>query len=462
MSTEMNIDLSEFKFSKFNRKIYLENELYLYNSFTGGFGKVKNIYCHYFDRIDFRTSAVPVKLINDTAFLKSLLDGGFILYKDINENEMLEAIHNINRFGKPNSLGITIIPTIGCNFRCTYCYEKDGGYPNEVMNSNIVEETLKFIDTNLNDNGHLNVAWFGGEPLLGFNIIKKIQYELSKIAKEKDVTFISGIVTNGYLLTEGISNELVDLGISTAQITLDGDAETHDSRRKLNNGLGTYDRIVDNILKSNNKLLISIRVNIDKNNIDNANMLLNDLIESGVHKKDNVSIYFSIVRDYDTSKEYLSHECYNMKEFSGEQLRLHKLSENKGMKTAPISIEPNLVGCGSVSPRTFVIEPDGTIQKCWHSVGVKDHAVGHLLPEENKNNKHLYLGNQYKWYSWHGYSKNKCKNCDVLPLCMGGCPYYDIYPNKLFESSAYGCTPLKYSISEALKYLALNGYSNEN
>ena len=263
------INLNEFKFSKFNRKFYLDNDLYLYNSFTGGFGKVKDMYRHYFDNIDFNSSNVPVELINDATFLKSLLDGGFIVYKDIDENKMLEAIHNTNRFGKANYLGLTIIPTTDCNFRCSYCYEKDTGYPNKVMNSEIIEETLNFIDDKLNDDGHLNVAWFGGEPLLGFNVIKELQSKINEISKKKHVKVASGIITNGYLLTEKISNELIDLGIGMAQITLDGHGEVHNSRRRLKNGLGTYDQIVNNILKANDNLQISIRVNVDKNNIDN-------------------------------------------------------------------------------------------------------------------------------------------------------------------------------------------------
>ncbi|OSA77077.1 hypothetical protein B2H86_02740 [Clostridium botulinum] len=448
------INLNDFKFSKYNHKIKLNGDIYLYNALTGGFGKVEKNNIEYINNCNFNEDTIPNDIYKDEKFISSLIEGGFIVYKDLDEINLINTIHNTSRFGNKSSLGITLLPTTNCNFRCTYCFEKYNNYPNKIMSAKIIDKTLKFIDDNLENNASLTISWFGGEPLLEFGTIKKMQSEINNMASKRNVTVSSGIITNGYLLTEDISNQLVKLGITTAQITLDGSKEFHNKKRKLKNGMGTYDKIISNILKANSNLHIPIRINIDKNNIDNMDMFLDSLKESGICDKKNVFIYFAIVRDYDTSKSCISPNCFNVKEFSNEELKLYRLAYKKGIHNARISINPNIPSCGAVSPNTFVIEPDGTIQKCWNLIGNSSCAIGHLLYEENEYRKYQFLSNQYKWYSWQGYNKDECKNCNILPLCMGGCPYYDIFEKELFVNNNYSCSTLKYNLDETLKSLA--------
>lgn len=104
--------------------------------------------------------------------------------------------------------------------------------------------------------------------MIYFDILKKLQLKVNELSKKKNLSVYSSVITNGYLLNKEISDELVELGITFVQVTIDGDKHTHDERRMLHNGNGTYDRIIQNLLEANDKLNIAVRVNISKDNTD--------------------------------------------------------------------------------------------------------------------------------------------------------------------------------------------------
>lgn len=446
----MNNKLNEFKFSKYNHKINLNNDLYLYNALSGGFCKTNEDTKKILKDIDLSGDTKKIECLPPD-IIKELKKGGFLLGKDINEFNYLKTIHNISRFNGDNSLGLTLLPTMGCNFRCTYCFEKDKEYPNEKMTEEVMDAIVNLIDGRLREGGNLVISWFGGEPLLEFDIVKKLQLRINEIVEKKKLNLFGGIVTNGYLLTKERSDELLNMGISTVQITIDGPKEIHDSKRILKNGLGTFDKIIENILNINENLQLGIRVNIEKDNINSIPAFLDFLNECGIGSMKNVSPYFAVVRDYDASTNQISNKCYNIKEFSKEEIELNKMAYEKGMNINN-RIKPNLSVCGALSPSTFVIEPDGTIQKCWNSVGDKNEMAGHLI--KNDFDLNLTTKNQSKWYAWSEFESEECKDCNILPLCMGGCPYYTIEDDNSEKKVGYKCITQKYNLEETLKLIA--------
>lgn len=82
------------------------------------------------------------------------------------------------------------------------------------MSHDVINAVEKLVNENLEQQGQLSITWFGGEPLLAIDLIEEIQIKMQDIANRKCITFNSGIITNGYLLTEEVSNKLVDLGIT--------------------------------------------------------------------------------------------------------------------------------------------------------------------------------------------------------------------------------------------------------
>ncbi|MGL5478960.1 MAG: SPASM domain-containing protein [Clostridium sp.] len=441
--------LKDMKFSKFNKKVKIDEDIYLYNGVTGGLCKVNEDAREVFLKSDLKNDINSIEAL-DQKEIASMVDGGMIVHEDLDEHNMLKSIHNMSIYGNENSLGLTLLPTMGCNFRCTYCFEQNHNYPTKMMSTEVMDKVVDLVDTSLRENGELLITWFGGEPLLDFSILEKLQLKINKVVQKKKLILNAGIVTNGYLMTKDVSNRLVDLGIKTAQITIDGTKEHHDSKRVLANGNGTFDKIIKNILEKNDDLYVSIRINIDKNNVKCIPSFIDYLKESGVSDKKNVSLYFSVIRDYDVLNNCLSKQCFNIKEYSNEELELNEIAYEKGINVE-LKIRPNLSVCGSLSPRSYVIEPDGTIQKCWSAVGDKSKMVGHLVDRDF--DKIIAKSNQAKWYSWSEFDSGKCKECDILPLCMGGCPYYTIYDEYRKSEDDYNCNPMKYTINQSIKLI---------
>ena len=110
-----------------------------------------------------------------------------------------------------------------CNLACPYCYEE--GFRYTTMNKDTELQFVRFIkDSFINKNG-LGICWYGGEPLFGLKQIEFITKELWKDEKIKE-NYQADIVTNGVYLTRKNAELLRDLGVSNAQITLDGPLES--------------------------------------------------------------------------------------------------------------------------------------------------------------------------------------------------------------------------------------------
>jgi len=144
-----------------------------------------------------------------------------------------------------NYLELIIMPTEACNFRCTYCYET---FEHKQMKASVVTGIKSLIDRRAGDLDELQISWFGGEPLLAFDVITDICTHGIKVAKSNGFDFSSNMTTNGYFLDRKRFLSCLALGIDSFQISLDGDEHTHNASRKLASGAGTFDRIWANIM----------------------------------------------------------------------------------------------------------------------------------------------------------------------------------------------------------------------
>lgn len=134
------------------------------------------------------------------------------------------------------------------------------------MDKKTIHNIIRFL--NNSSAKELSLHWYGGEPLLRFDLMKKI-YE--GITKETSLKLVSNsIITNGYLINNAILDFFKSTNMNKIQITLDGEKVTHDKKRHLKDNLeGTFDKIISNIKllsKQLPKSHIYVRVNIDKNN----------------------------------------------------------------------------------------------------------------------------------------------------------------------------------------------------
>ena len=191
-------------------------------------------------------------------------------------------------------MNLTIAPTMNCNFRCSYCFEKN--FRNtKMMDLSLTQNIIDFA--NKRKVKRLNVAWYGGEPLLGLDFIKHFNHE----TYEAGFDVSQSIVTNGYLLTEEVVKYFDFIWLKNIQITLDGNKETHNRRRPHVDNPDSFGRIMDNL-----EMLytycnfngywpnVNIRVNIDKTNEDDYPKIKNML-----YKKYGTffNVYYAFIHD---------------------------------------------------------------------------------------------------------------------------------------------------------------------
>ncbi len=332
-------------------------------------------------------------------------------------------------------LGLTLCPTLQCNFRCPYCFEhsqQDG----TVMSPETVARLLTFIQ-GYKDIRHLSIAWFGGEPLLAFNIIRDITEKVQAL----DLNFEgASLVTNGYLLDGDKIARLNSLKINSIQITLDGPQGVHDSRRVLAGGGPTFQRILGNVaalMDSPYEGSCAIRVNIDKHNLDRFLELRAALLERFTGKKLSVN-----AAHVDTSLgDAYDHDCsLTLREWADFTLALHR----KGvLLPTGASFYPagNLDSvCVATMHHGFVIGPEGELYKCWSDVGKPAMIIGNIHAEEPVTNPAL----RAQYYTGiDAYSDPVCRACDALPICGGGCANRRLRAKKFGEAGLEYCSPYR-------------------
>ncbi len=369
---------------------------------------------------------------NDTALvLKNLEEGRFIMQEDFNELAYLKVMTSARRFGS-RSLGLTIAPTLECNFACTYCYEN---HVNVTMNAETISALKHFLEKETTTIEQLGIAWFGGEPLLCMGILRDISHSILRLQKEHGFHFESGIVTNGYLLTKKKAEELHKLNVTKIQVTIDGPEEVHDRRRPLKNGKGTFYKILNNLVETSDILKdTSIRVNIDISNVKRVPELFDILDTYGLKEK--VGIYFSPVQVFSNMCKDISANCLGYETFSRHEIHLYRKAVESGIRVWRYPA-PLFGYCGAVNLHSFVVDPYGNFHKCWNTVGMENEAVGKIGESPNMNAVLL------KWLSWDPFEDRECRDCKFLPICMGGCPY-------LLRTQERNCDPWKYNLGEML------------
>lgn len=326
-----------------------------------------------------------------------------------------------------------VAPTLDCNFACPYCFETKRHHFMELdVQKNIVDFYLEQVS--LSKYKRVKLAWYGGEPLLQFDTVKKMTEQINEINEKYSVTCDVVMTTNGYLLTEDIVRELEKLNFKYIQITIDGPKDIHDNRRMLVSGKGTFDKIIENIkLLKDSSVVVSVRINIDK---ENAAMYseLSKLIDS--LDMDNVRIYPALVEftpNQESCRECKCMTATEFSEFASTDAREYYF-DNGGFNCGNIS-----VNCGAEHLYSYVIDDYGDVYKCWNSVGYENDKLFNLKDRNNMNPVILskYLGRD-------PFSEKECCDCAYLPICGGGCAY-----DYLFRG-VHTCVPEKFLYEEII------------
>ena len=379
-----------------------DTQFVVYNSFTNAMALMDK------NEIDYITKGKEgLNAVNEDV-KQTMVENGFIVDDNIDELELIRERMFRCRYDD-RQLGITIAPTLDCNFRCVYCYEKECE-KGVLMSESVCKDLVEYVSCRVKDIHGLSVAWYGGEPLLAIKVIESLSKEFINICNENNITYNAAIVTNGYLLDEQMIERIMACNVSFAQITLDGDREGHNARRPHANGCDTFDTIIQNIIKASKKINVAVRVNVDKKNMDAAEKVEKILNMDG---QNSILVYPAPIQNEDGC--YNQNECIGNEEFYRFKQSFYSTLKNKQFI---MSQYPRLIGnsCCADNSASLVVAPNGDLFKCWTDIGKKEYCIGNL------SEKRFDVFKSIRYIKYDATRDEKCRDCKFLPICMGGCP----------------------------------------
>jgi uncharacterized protein len=423
-----------------------ENNILGFNGISLGWLKLNKSEYDYYELIKSRKIGMPFMKKKRNVLKNSLLQGKFIIENNFDELSYINLMFNMNKF-RNDVLALTICPTLNCNFKCLYCFEC---HKDAYMGKDIEEEVIKFIRqrvSNMPGILSLHVTWYGGEPLLAKDTIFRMSEKIIKICKANDLNYSGSIITNGSLLNKRTAMRLKQHRISQAQVTLDGPPEIHDKTRPFMNGSPSFSIIFKNIQEAASIINISLRINLLKTNAMKISPLFNILKSADIMEK--IRIHFGRVHITPNTCQDLPESCFSAKEFSKIELKLCEQYKEYMLPFLFSLLYPksSCSQCTATSLNSFVISPDGSLSKCWETVGQGEEIIGHVSEEIKVNSTLL------KWLSFSPTNYKDCANCNILPICMGGCPYKFMEEQK---SHRFNCEKWKFGLVSLLKFLYEN------
>lgn len=331
-----------------------------------------------------------------------------------------------------------------CNLRCEYCFASKGdfGTGRELMSLDTAKAAIDFLIKASKDRHNLEVDFFGGEPLMNFEVVKKtVEYARSQ-EKKYNKNFRFTITTNGLLLTDD-KIDFINENMDNVVLSLDGRKEVNDRLRVTASKEGSYDIIVpkyQKLVKERKKLGKDyyVRGTFTKYNFDFTNDVLhmNELgfdqlsIEPVVSDK---NLDYSIKEDDldRVFKEYetLAKEIINRRKNGNYFNFFHfMLDLNQG----PCAIK-RLKGCGCGNEYVSVT-PNGDVFPCHQFVGKSEWKMGNVLKDEFNEKIKDYFSKT------NVYQKPDCKDCWAKFYCSGGCNANNLqYAGDIFKSHKLSC-----------------------
>ncbi len=338
------------------------------------------------------------------------------------------------------SLNLIVMPTEKCNFRCTYCYED---FVQGKMAPRMRTAVKALARARVGSLDRMSIEWFGGEPLLALDVIEDILPEISEVCQQSSCKLSSSMTTNGYLLKPETARQLLDWGIDSFQITLDGPREFHDERRRLNKGKnvashdtkGTFDVIWGNVrslLAQRRIFNLILRTNYDLESLPAMTGWI-DTIAELTNGDPRVRVDFCPVWA-DPCKVEVSIPM------GDERQRTHvgllAVARSRGLQThAPGYLELGGLVCYAAKSNSFVIRSDGAINKCTVALDADYNAVGHLLDDGTMR---LNLDRLAKWTNSGLEDDEHCQGCSLSASCQG-----NACPLERFENGNRPCPPAK-------------------
>ncbi len=272
-------------------------------------------------------------------------------------------------------LHLMLMPTEACNFRCTYCYED---FRHGRMKSDVVEGVEALLSRRIPDLRLLDLSWFGGEPLAAADTVLRILRHAERERRAyPGLRFRSDMTTNGWFLDRARFEELVALGVTRFQVTLDGPPEDHDAKRVTAGGRGSFDRIWGHLLalrESRAAFQVVLRLHVDRSNADALPGFLGR-IRSELGGDPRFSLFPRLLSRWGSPND-ADLRVYGEIDGVGALAELKHRAGQLGIPVHEDAPEPAV--CYAARGNSFLVRSDGRINKCTLALDAPVNQVGHL------------------------------------------------------------------------------------
>ncbi len=331
----------------------------------------------------------------------------------------------------------------GCNMDCRYCFAGKGEYHGKagLMPLEVGKQALDFLVANSGTRRHLEVDFFGGEPLLNWEVCKELVRYGREIEKKTDKIFNFTLTTNGVLIDDDVI-DFCNREMGNVVLSMDGRRETHDFMRTSKDGKGTYDRIIEKfgkLAEARGQKEYYMRGTYTAYNKDFANDVL-AMADLGFRETSIEPVVSDPNTDYALHEEDLPGLKKQYEILAKEMLEREKRGEGFNFYhytvdlTGGPCIYKRVSGCG-VGTEYMAVTPSGDLYPCHQFVGDDDFKVGDVwegvthpeIIDRFRNNNNV-------------YTRDKCRGCFAKLYCAGGCAANNYHTNgdinKVYE---FGC-----------------------
>ena len=310
-----------------------------------------------------------------------------------------------------------------CNLRCKYCFADEGEYHGRraLMSEEVGKAALDFLVKNSGGRKNLEVDFFGGEPLMNWEVVKKLVEYGRSIEKEYNKNFRFTLTTNGTLLNDEIL-KFVNKEMGNIVLSIDGRKEVNDSMRPRAGGQGCYDDIVpkyQKVAESRHQLRYFVRGTFTHANLDFSEDVKH-LAELGFKQISVEPVVASPEDWYAFKDEDIPIICEEYDKLAKYYIEKHK--EGKGFNFFHFNIDleggpcvaKRLSGCGS-GCEYLGVTPWGDLYPCHQFVGNEDFIMGNVFDGITRPD----IRDMFK--KSNVYSRPECQKCFARYYCSGGC-----------------------------------------
>ena len=310
-----------------------------------------------------------------------------------------------------------------CNLACKYCFAEEGEYHGRkaLMSYEVGKKALDFLVRSSGNRVNLEVDFFGGEPLLNWQVVKELVAYGRSLEEPYHKKFRFTLTTNGVLLNDEIL-AFANKEMANIVLSIDGRKQIHDLMRPHRGGQGSYDEVVPKykkVAESRNQMNYYVRGTFTRNNLDFAEDVIH-LNDEGFEQISVEPVVAAETEDYALREEDVPAILAEYDKLALEYIRRKK--EGKGFNFFHFMIDleggpcvaKRLSGCGS-GTEYLAVTPWGDFYPCHQFVGQEEFLMGNVEEGIVRTD----IRDTFK--ACNVYAKEQCRDCFAKFYCSGGC-----------------------------------------